>query len=80
METQVTNLTPPTFLVHASDDKSVSVENSIRYYQALIKQKVSAELHLYEKGGHGFGLGVKETSQFWAKDCENWLRSHQYIN
>ena len=80
LETQVTNLTPPTFMVHASDDTSVSVENSIRYYQALIKHKVPAELHLYEKGGHGFGLGVKETSQFWTKDCENWLRSHQYIN
>lgn len=80
LETQVTNLTPPTFMVHASDDASVSVENSIKYYQALIKHKVPAELHLYEKGGHGFGLGVKETSQFWTKDCENWLRSHQHIN
>ncbi len=80
LETQVNNLTPPTFLVHASDDASVSVENSIKYYQALIKHKVPAELHLYEKGGHGFGLGVKETSQFWTIVCENWLRSHHYIN
>ena len=80
LETQVSNLTPATFLVHSSDDASVSVENSLKYYQALIKHKVPAELHIYEKGGHGFGLGVKETSQFWTKDCENWLRSYQYIN
>ncbi|HSQ47144.1 MAG TPA: alpha/beta hydrolase, partial [Lutibacter sp.] len=79
METQVNNLTPPTFMAHASDDASVPVENSILYYQALIKHKVPAELHLYEKGGHGFGLGVKETSQFWTKQAENWLRSHHYI-
>jgi acetyl esterase/lipase len=80
LETQVNNLTPPTFMVHASDDASVSVENSIKYYQALIKHKVSAELHLYEKGGHGFGLGVAETSQYWTKHCENWLRSDHYID
>ncbi|MFO7674451.1 MAG: alpha/beta hydrolase [Lutibacter sp.] len=80
METQVNNLTPQTFMAHASDDASVPVENSILYYQALIKHKVPAELHLYEKGGHGFGLGVKETSQFWTKQAENWLRSLHYIN
>lgn len=77
---QINSLTPETFMVHASDDTSVPVENSILYYQALIKHKVPAELHLYEKGGHGFGLGVKETSQFWTNQAENWLRSHHYIN
>lgn len=80
LEAQVNNLTPPTFMAHASDDASVSVENSIMYYQALIKYKVPAELHLYEKGGHGFGLGIAETSQHWTKQAENWLRSLHYIN
>jgi acetyl esterase/lipase len=77
---RVNSLTPATFMVHASDDASVSIENSLLYYRALIKYKVPAELHLYEKGGHGFGLGVKDTSQFWTKQAENWLRSHHYIN
>lgn len=72
--------TPPTFLVHATDDSSVSVVNSIHYFQALKSSKVPVEMHLYEKGGHGFGLGVKETSQYWTDNCENWLRSGQYID
>ncbi|HCE55815.1 MAG TPA: alpha/beta hydrolase [Lutibacter sp.] len=80
MNEQVKSLAPVTFMVHAYDDASVSVENSIKYYQALIKHKVPAELHLYEKGGHGFGLGVKETSQYWTNQAENWLRSRHYTN
>ncbi len=70
---------PPTFLVHASDDNSVSVENSINYYQALKRNNVPAELHLFEKGGHGFGLGVNETSKYWNEICEKWLRSNHYL-
>jgi dipeptidyl aminopeptidase/acylaminoacyl peptidase len=72
-EQQVNSNTPPTFIILATDDLVVPAENSINYYIALKKNKVSAELHLYEKGGHGFGLGVKDTSQYWTKDCENWL-------
>jgi acetyl esterase/lipase len=78
-ELQVNEKTPPTFLVHATDDQSVPVENSINYYLALKRSKVSAELHIYEKGGHGFGLGVKDTSQFWTSDCIHWLKNHNYI-
>ena len=74
-EQQVNSDTPPTFIIHATDDLVVPAENSVNYYLALKKNKVPAELHLYEKGGHGFGLGVKDTSQYWTKDCENWLRS-----
>lgn len=55
-ETRVTGNTPPAFLVHAQDDDGVSSENSILFYQALTAHHVPAELHLYEKGGHGFGL------------------------
>lgn len=77
-EKKVTSQTPPTFLVHATDDTSVIPENSINYYLALKKNGVTSELHLYEKGGHGFGLGVKDTSKFWTKDCIEWLKANGY--
>ncbi|TBV27634.1 alpha/beta hydrolase [Meridianimaribacter sp. CL38] len=77
-ELQVDEHTPMTFIVHATDDKSVPVENSLRYYMALKKHQVPAELHIYEKGGHGFGLGRKYTSQFWTFTCEKWLLSHTF--
>jgi acetyl esterase/lipase len=77
-EKRVTAQTPPAFLVHATDDEVVLPENSINYYLALKKNKVTAELHLYEKGGHGFGLGVNGTSKYWTKDCEEWLKSNGY--
>lgn len=76
---KITPQTPPTFLVHASDDGAVLPENSINYYLALKKNNVSVELHIYEKGGHGFGLGVKDTSQFWSNDCKEWLKINHYI-
>lgn len=78
-EDNVTIETPPTFIVHASDDKSVSVINSINYYLALKDKKIDAELHIYEKGGHGFGLGTNETSQFWTTNCSNWLKKHNFL-
>jgi acetyl esterase/lipase len=73
-ELQITAATPKTFLVHASDDGSVPVENSVLYYLALKANQVPAELHIYEKGGHGFGLGKENTSKNWTFDCENWLK------
>jgi acetyl esterase/lipase len=48
--------TPPIFLVHASDDAMAGAENSVVMYQALKRAGVSAELHLYASGGHGFGV------------------------
>lgn len=79
-EEQVTPQTPPTFLVHASDDDGVLPENSIRFYQALLKNKVSAELHLYEHGGHGFGLHNPTTKEDWFKSCVEWMRSNKLIH
>ena len=70
---QVTPNTPPSFLVHAGDDKGVLVENSIRYYQACIKNKVLAEMHLYPKGGHGFGMNNKTTDDNWLERLHNWM-------
>lgn len=79
-EKRVTPQTPPAFLVHATDDTVVLPENSINYYLALKNNGVSAELHIYEKGGHGFGLGVQDTSKFWTRDCEEWLKVNGYSN
>jgi acetyl esterase/lipase len=79
-EKRITAQTPPTFLVHATDDTVVLPENSINYYLALKKNAVKAELHIYEKGGHGFGLGVQDTSKFWTRDCEEWLKANGYKN
>lgn len=77
-EKQITADTPKAFLVHATDDKAVPVENSINYYLALKKEKVPAEMHLYENGGHGFGLGTKGTNASWPKTCEKWLAVNNY--
>jgi acetyl esterase/lipase len=78
-EMQVTAQTPPTFIVHASDDKSVPVENSIRFYQALIKNKVNAELHVYQNGGHGFGLHNATTTDAWFERATTWMRVNKFI-
>lgn len=73
-ELHVNKNTPETFLFLAEDDKTVPIKNSILYFLALKKYNVPAELHIYEKGGHGFGLGYKEeTDSYWPKACEHWL-------
>jgi pectinesterase len=74
-ELQVNAQTPPSFLVHAGDDGAVPVDNSVRYYMACIKNKVPAELHLYPKGGHGFGLINQTTNDPWPERLRNWLQS-----
>jgi dipeptidyl aminopeptidase/acylaminoacyl peptidase len=73
-ELQVTAQTPPVFLVHAADDAAVPVENSIRFYQACVKNKVPAEMHLYPKGGHGFGMTNRTTDDKWFDRLANWLK------
>lgn len=72
-ELQVTKNTPPTFLVQAGDDGTVPVENSIRFYQACIKNKVLVEMHLYPRGGHGFGMNNKTTDDNWLERLKNWM-------
>jgi acetyl esterase/lipase len=74
-EWQVTPQTPPTFLVHAADDGAVPVENSLRFYQACIKNKVPVEMHLYPKGGHGFGMNNRTTEDKWFDRLANWLKT-----
>jgi acetyl esterase/lipase len=75
-ETQVNKFTPKTLLIHASDDKSVPVENSIYYYQSLNKNEVSATLYICDSGGHGFGLGRNNSPHFWTILAEEWLRAN----
>lgn len=78
-EEHVTAATPPTFLVHAGDDPTVKFSNSIRFYEALKKAKVPAELHLYETGGHGFGI-KPDLPHSWMTQLEIWLRNRGYLN
>ena len=74
-ELQITADTPPAFLVHSSDDNAVPVMNSIGYYKGLQKNKIPAELHIFQKGGHGYGLGTgKGTESSWPRLCMQWLK------
>jgi acetyl esterase/lipase len=74
-ELQVTKDTPPAFLVHSLDDNVVPVQNSFNYVLALKKNNVSGELHIYEKGGHGYGLGkTGGTKSSWPEACVKWLK------
>ena len=77
---QVTAQTPPTFLVHALDDKAVPFENSLQMYRALQRAGVPAEFAIYERGGHGFGLVFKaERAALWPLRCERWLRQQGFL-
>ena len=79
-ETQVTAQTPPTFLVHTVDDRTVPVENSLLFYRALRSAGVSAEMHIFEHGPHGFGLATTNpVLSSWTTLCENWLRMHGWL-
>lgn len=79
-EYQVTKDTPPAFLVHASDDYGVKPANSIAYFQALWRFKIPAEIHIYEKSGHGFGLHLKNTAEQWLERCINWMDTNGWLS
>jgi pectinesterase len=72
-ELQVNKNTPPSFIVQAADDGTVPAANSIRYYEACIKNKVPAEIHIYPKGGHGFGMYNRTTDDNWMERLQHWL-------
>jgi acetyl esterase/lipase len=78
---QVTRDTPPVFIVHTAEDASVPVENSLLFYQALRRYRVPVEMHLFEKGPHGFGMraGLGTTSD-WPRRLEEWLRSRGLLD
>ena len=76
LEKQVTAATPPTLLIHTQEDKSVPVDNSILFFQALTRAHVPAEMYLFEHGGHGMGMrdGLGTASE-WPKRAEEWLKN-----
>lgn len=78
-EKQVKADTPPAFLVHAGDDNVVPAGNSIAYYEALLRNHVPAELHLYQNGGHGFGLNNRTTTDQWSERLKNWLKANKLL-
>jgi acetyl esterase/lipase len=76
-ELQVKKSAPPAFLTHASDDKIVDVANSIQFYEALNRQGVPADLHIYSKGDHGY---LKEPAfDEWFGRCIAWLSQSKMI-
>jgi len=74
-ELHVTPQTPPTFLFHTNADTGVVPENSVRFYMALRKAKVPAEMHIFENGPHGVGLALGDQAlSAWPVLLTNWLR------
>jgi dipeptidyl aminopeptidase/acylaminoacyl peptidase len=79
-ELRVNDQTPPTFLVHCQDDDVVKVQNSLSFYEALNRHLVPAEMHLYPKGGHGFGLHNLTTKDEWFDRLHNWMSANGWCN
>jgi acetyl esterase/lipase len=80
-ESPVTAQIPPTFLFCSSDDGSVPAQRSVNFYLALREADVPAEMHIYEKGGHGFGLGVRGGAvTSWPARCAGWMRERQLLD
>jgi len=77
-ERQVSEGTPPCFVWHTWEDLAVKVENSLDFAAALRAAGVRFELHIYELGGHGIGLGPKDAPHRWAEDCLAWLRERGF--
>lgn len=80
VEEQVTKDTPPTFLIHSTEDNTVPVENSLLFFAAMRKAKAPIEMHLYPKGPHGSGMDPRlgPTSE-WPKHCESWMRFNGWL-
>lgn len=83
-ELQVTKDTPPCFIWHTWEDKGVPIENSLSFAEALQKSGVRFDLHIYERGPHGIGLGSRdwrpEQRHPWTRDCEFWLMERGFVN
>jgi acetyl esterase/lipase len=78
-ELQVSAETPPAFIVQANDDGTVPSENSLDFVRALKQARVKSELHLYQAGGHGFGLNNKTTQDDWFERLTNWLKDYKWM-
>ena len=79
-EEQVNAQTPKAFIAHASDDNAVPLKNSLLYAERLTANKVPVDLHVYAKGGHGFGLNNKTTSgDLWFDRLMTWMKANQLL-
>ena len=74
-ELQIDGDTPPAYLTHAGDDKLVDVDNSIFYFEKLRHFNVAAELHIYQKGGHGFVFGRPS----WMEPLFQWMKDSKWM-
>lgn len=80
-ELQVSANTPPTFLVHAQNDSTVNVRNSLLFYNALIEKGVQASIHIFPQGGHGIGLVDNPGStDLWLNLLDLWLREKGFAS
>ncbi|MFZ6712380.1 alpha/beta hydrolase [Undibacterium sp. TC9W] len=80
LEKQVSSATPPTLLIHTQNDKTVPVENSILFYQALTKAGVPAEMLLFERGTHGMAMRLGNgNASDWPHRAEEWLRDRKIL-
>jgi acetyl esterase/lipase len=77
-ELQVTKETPPCFLFHTAADRGVPVENSLKFAAALSAAGVPFDLHVFQQGGHGIGLGKNQGHQ-WTRDLLHWLREFEFV-
>jgi acetyl esterase/lipase len=78
----VTTNTPPCFIWTTFEDRTVHIENSLMFAEALQKNHVPFDLHVYQKGGHGMGLGDKAPFNHphpWANDCLFWLKAQGFV-
>lgn len=73
-ELQVTNNTPPAYITHAADDKTVDVDNSIAYFESIRHHNVEAEMHIYPKGGHGFIFRQPD----WIEPLLLWMKKNNW--
>jgi acetyl esterase/lipase len=82
-ELQVTKGTPPCFIWHTFEDRTVPVENSLQFAAALRRAGVPFDLHIYQKGGHGLGLGSRDYDPAklhpWTADCLFWLKAQGFV-
>jgi acetyl esterase/lipase len=79
-ELQVSSLTPPTFMVHAQNDSTVNVRNSVLFYNALIEKNVQASIHVFPQGGHGIGLVDNPGStDLWLELLYLWLKEKSFV-
>ena len=78
-EQHVTKDCPPAFITQAADDQTVPVMNSVLYYEACLKAGVPVEMHLFQNGRHGFGLGNDPVVKAWPDMMFRWLEHNKWL-